>query len=88
MALYSRDSPQESRAADKVLVLISGHPNGVTFIDLIHRHRDEISDWSSVLAAIDLLREEGKVITDEPWQGRGYLETVRLYANPVMRLSR
>lgn len=82
MALYSRDLPQESRAADKVYALISTHADGVTFYDLMHDHHDQICDNSSVLAAIGLLREEGKVFSTEPWEGRGFLQQVRLYSNP------
>jgi hypothetical protein len=83
VALYRRSSPQESRAADKVYELISTHRNGVTFYDLMQDHPNEISDNSSVLAAIDLLREEGKVFSIEPWEGLGYLNQVKLFANAL-----
>jgi hypothetical protein len=82
MALYSRLSPQESRAADEVYRLIKTHANGVTFFELMRDHQEALSDSSSVLAAIGLLREEGKISTAEPWEGIGLLQNVRLYAKP------
>lgn len=81
MALFSRHVPQESRAADKVYELISGHPDGVTFKELILIYQDQLKNRDSVWAAIDLLREEGNLTSNEPWQGEGYLESVKLYAN-------
>jgi hypothetical protein len=82
MALFDRRVPQESRAADKVYELIIGHLYGVTFNELMQLHPDHLSDRSSVLSAINLLREEGKLTSDQPWQGEDYLNTVKLYAKP------
>jgi hypothetical protein len=61
MAHYSRNVAHESRATDEVYSLIQGYPNGVTLNQLMSDNPDRLKDVRSVLAAIDLLTEEGKV---------------------------
>jgi hypothetical protein len=83
MTLFREVSPQESRAAEKVYALISLHSDGITFYELMHSHKDQVSDNSSVLAAIKLLIRQEKVSSVEPWEGVGYLQNVKLYSNPI-----
>src|SRR5689334_1605405 len=79
MALYSRSVPHESRAADEVQNAVQRYPQGVTFEDLMQGNPHRLQDRSSVLAAIELLIEEGKLKTDRPWSGKGLLDDVKLY---------
>jgi hypothetical protein len=61
MALYSRAVAHESRAADEIYGFISAYYAGVTVRKLMSDHPDRLKDSNSVLAAIDLLTEEGKI---------------------------
>jgi predicted ATPase len=85
MALYSRSVPHESRAADEVQNVVQRYPQGVTFEDLMRGNPHRLKDRNSVLAAIELLIEEGKLKTDMPWSGKGFLDDVKLYV-PVVRM--
>jgi hypothetical protein len=73
---YGRQIPNQSRAADNILEIISTYPEGVTVDDMVKSHK---VDLSSALAAIDLLFHEGKLSSDEPWREGRYLYQ-KLYA--------
>src|SRR5882724_6093453 len=76
MALYSRSVPHESRAADDVQRTVQRYPDGVTFEELMRDNPQK--DRSSILAAIELLIEEGKIKSNRPWSGKGFLDEVKL----------
>jgi hypothetical protein len=79
MTLYSRFVSSESRAADTVQQLIICYPEGVTFNDLLRLHEGPLVNRDSIWAAIELLLEEEKLTSDQPWQGEDYLDKVKLY---------
>src|ERR1700761_6438139 len=79
MALYSRSIPHQSRAADEIQKLVRQYSQGVTVNELMRSNPDRLKDASSVLAAIELLIEEGKLKSNEPWGGKGFLDEVKLY---------
>lgn len=83
MALYSRSIPHQSRAADEVQNIVQRYSQGVTFKELMRGNPHRLKDESSVLAAIELLIEEGKLKTDTPWSGKGFLDAVKLYVSAI-----
>jgi predicted ATPase len=83
MANYSRSIPHQSRAADEVHDIVQRYPKGVTFEDLMRSNSKRFKDRNSVLAAIELLIEEGKITSEKPWGGKGFLDEVKLYVPSV-----
>ena len=76
----SRSDPAMSRAADQVHALIALHPEGVTFSEFMQAHRYQISVEDAAIASIQLLLHEGKVYSNEPWSGGGFIHHVKLFA--------
>jgi hypothetical protein len=76
----SRDDPAMSQAADRVSMLISQHPEGVTLPELMKAHKDQVTAEEAVIAAILLLLHEGKIYSNEPWTGLGFIDHVRLFS--------
>ena len=56
------------------------HRDGVTFDDFMREHKEKLGTRKSTLADIKALISAGKVSSREPWEGRGYLKRVELYA--------
>ncbi|HXB22241.1 MAG TPA: AAA family ATPase [Candidatus Solibacter sp.] len=79
MADYSRSVSHHSRAADKIQAIVQRYPEGVTFEELMRDKQECLKDRNSVLAAIRLLIEEGKIQSERPWSGEGFLDDVKLY---------
>jgi hypothetical protein len=66
MSGFLRSLPQDARATDLVEALLRSYPPerqlaGITVQDLLHDHQDQITDASSVIAAMDLLADEGNI---------------------------
>jgi hypothetical protein len=79
MAHYSRSIAHQSRAADTVYSLIRPYSFGVTVRQLMSEHSDRLKDANSVLAAIDLLAEEGKVLREKSFPKPHYLDAIKVY---------
>jgi hypothetical protein len=61
MVGFSRSNPDEARATDEVATALQSYRDGTTFEKLMQDHKERFKDGSSILAAIDLLIQEGKV---------------------------
>jgi hypothetical protein len=66
MAYYSRSISHQDRATDEVHALLLAYPTirqleGITVKELLWDHPDRLKCDISVIAAVDLLTEEGKV---------------------------
>jgi hypothetical protein len=66
MSVFLRSLPQDARATDLVEGLLRSYPLkrqlvGITVQDLLRDHQDQITDASSVIAAMDLLADEGNI---------------------------
>jgi len=84
MAHYSRNIAHESRAADQVLAKLLSYPlkrqvQGVTVKKLLRDHPDQLKSDISVIAALDLLTEEGKVIREKSTGHAHPYDSIRLY---------
>lgn len=78
MSGYSRSIPQQSRAADQICVFVQTYPDGVTIRRLMADNAEYLKDANSVLAAVDLLVEEGKVIRETHPGQEHYLDSIRI----------
>lgn len=83
MANYSRSIASQSRDADLLEDLIQRYPSGVTFEDLMRGNKKRLKDRSAALAAIELLLKEGKLKSDRPWSGPGFLDQVKLHVSAL-----
>lgn len=83
MALYSRMMAHESRASDEVFSYLRAYPDGVTVRELMRDHQNRLKDTNTVLAAIDLLEEEGKIRQEKSPGQEHYLDSVKVW--PVER---
>lgn len=84
MALYSRLVPSQARTTDQVLALLMNYPAerrvlGVTVGDVMRDHSDRLTNPSSVLAAVDLLSEEGIVSVEKHTGLNDYRDATRIY---------
>ncbi len=66
MAYYSRKISHQSRATDQVHSVLSAYPlqrqlDGITVKELLCEHPERLKSDIGVIAAVDLLTEEGKV---------------------------
>jgi hypothetical protein len=69
MAIFSRDEPHESIAANQVEDALLTYPflhqcGGITFNELLNDHSSRLKCYTSLWCATELLAEEGKVIFD------------------------
>lgn len=80
--------PQHRRAADQVEGLLRSYPLerqllGITVQDLLRDHQDQITDASSVIAALELLVGEGKIRLDRSTGHPDPFAGIRAY--PIVR---
>jgi hypothetical protein len=86
MAHYSREIPHQSRAADQVLALLLAYPHarrvgeGITVRELLRDHPEQLKSAASVIAALDLLTEEGQVIREKSKGHAHPYDSIRIYA--------
>jgi hypothetical protein len=84
---YGMDASMEAHAANMVHSLIGRHPLGVTFNELMHSHPNEIRSHITVLSAIDLLLDQGRIYTLADWRTPGYLQEVKMFCDSTRRLE-
>jgi hypothetical protein len=92
MAYYSRDISHQARAADQIEALLLAYPYdrrlaGITVKELMRDHPDRLKSAVSVIAAIDLLTEEEKVVREKSTGHPNFLDSIKVYplgfeANP------
>jgi hypothetical protein len=80
MSFFSRNVDSDDRATHAVhIALLSYSPAlqiaGISVADLLRDHKERLPDVDSILAAIDLLAEEGKIIRDTSGKGDLYERT-------------
>lgn len=88
MSGFLRTLPQHARVADLVEGLLRSYPLelqliGITVQDLLRDHQDQIKDASSVIAALDLLAEEGKIRKETTTGHADLFAGIRAY--PIVR---
>jgi hypothetical protein len=84
MAHYTRSTPHQARASDQVQALLSAYPSarqeyGITVKEFLWEHPDQLKCAASVIAAIDLLTEEGKVIREKSIGHQHPFDGIRIF---------
>jgi hypothetical protein len=79
MALYSRSLAHQSRATNEIHNLLQAYPDGVTVRKLMQDNEERLKSPDSVLAAIDLLVEEGKAKREQSTGHDHYLDSIKVY---------
>jgi hypothetical protein len=84
MAHYSRNISHQARAADQIQALLLAYPytrqlEGITVKELMRDHADRLKSVVGVIAAIDLLTEEEKVIREKSTGHQNFLDSIRVY---------
>ncbi len=84
MALYSRTISHESRAADYIQALLLSYPperqaQGITVKELLRDYPNQLKSDISVLAALDLLTEERKVVREKSTGHAHPYDSIRIY---------
>jgi hypothetical protein len=79
MALYSRSLAHQSRATNEIHNLLQAYPDGVTVRKLMQDNDERLKDPRPVLAAIELLIEEGKAKQEKSTGHEHYLDSITVY---------
>lgn len=79
MAQYSRLVPNQSRSTNEIHALILHYRDGVTLKKLMQDNSECLKDASSVIAAIGLLEEEGKVRVERSTGHHDYRDSLTVY---------
>jgi len=84
MAAYSRLLSWEARATDEVLALLINYSaerrvQGITVKELVRDYPNRLKDYRSVIAAVDLLSDEGRVLVERSSGHNHALDSIRIY---------
>jgi hypothetical protein len=84
MAHYSRNISHQARATDEVDALLLAYPpirklEGITIKELLRDHPGRLKSDISVIAAVDLLTEEGKVRREKSTGHQHPYDSIRIY---------
>jgi hypothetical protein len=79
MGQYSRLEPSEAEGADLVHALVLRHPEGITAGRLMRNYKDRLKDYRSILAAAELLADEGKVRVEKSGGHEDVLDVTKIY---------
>ena len=84
MAHYSRLISHQARATDQVHALLLDYPvirqlEGITVKELLRDHPEQLKSAVAVIAAVDLLIEEGKVIREKSTGHAHPFDSIRVY---------
>ena len=82
---YSRNIPHESRATDAVFTLLLNYPDGTTVRRLMADNADKLKDPNTVLAAIEVLQEEGKIYKQVAPGQEHHLNSIKVWVRPEAR---
>jgi hypothetical protein len=91
MAHYSRSISHQSLAADEVQALLFSYPIGrqaigITIKELLRDYPERLKSDISVIAAVDLLTEEGKVLRQKSTGHAHPYDSIRIFPQPHMEL--
>jgi hypothetical protein len=84
MAYYSRDISYQARATDQVESVLRTYPfdrqlHGITVKELLWEHSDRLKSDIAVIAAVDLLTEEGKVRREKSTGHAHPYDSIRIF---------
>jgi hypothetical protein len=84
MALYSRDFASQAKAADQVMAALISYSlerriQGITVGDLGRDYPKQFGNAGGVTAALDLLREEGKLREERTGGHRDVRDVIKVY---------
>ena len=84
MAHYSRNISYQARATEEVHALLLAYPpirqlEGITVKELLCDHPDHLKSDIGVIAAADLLTEEGKVRREKSTGHQHPYDSIRIY---------
>ena len=78
MSKYLRSIAHQSRATDEIYCLLQPYEDGVTVRQLMRDN--EMKDANTVLAALDLLVEEGKIRRETSKGHKDHLDGIKVYS--------